>query len=262
MGSARAFMWLLTLCAAIGCKKDSPHSSTNTEPQGSFLNEPAGVPPKALDATHVQLVVRTAEDPNKVKALLTQFSDKGEVTEFKNDDASVTKTFPMPRFVFTYRAPKLLDPEIAAKAVTATARGNFVLWYPSQQIRTRLSHGVANVWRGLTRMRDALSQQKLGGTPVFYLGAVAHVDLPLLGGKTPRGFSAIVSKTNSGLPDPLFTSPDGTKVAYLVPSKTNILDGGLSDPVESLMPIIRQGGKAWLLIALPLAQKRRSEQLP
>ena len=111
-------------------------------------------------------------------------------------------------------------------------------------------------------MREELSGEgfKLGGTPVLLLGAIATLDVPLLSGRVPAGFRGVVGR-NFRIPsgkkmvlkdkvtNALFESPFGTEVVYLVPERSNVMEGALNEPVESLMPLIRQGAEAWLLIS-------------
>ena len=200
-------------------------------------------------------------------------------------------TLPAPALRARFPGPEALRREELLSLVPGGARGNLVLWFPAAEIRKRLvGGGVAGLWRGVTRFRDGLpgAGPQLGGTPVFIMGAIPALDAPLLGGAPPVGFSAIVSAdawlgpagereerlslarelgeappAAADLPDAwkaLFRAPDGTDVVWLVPSSTDVMGGAVDAAVDSLAPLVKQGAKAWLLLALPLGEERKPER--
>lgn len=171
------------------------------------------------------------------------------------------------------------------------ARGYLILWYPLLAVRKRLvGGGRAGVWRGITRLRELLNGTgpPLGGTPVFIRAAVAAVDAQSYQSKPPDGFRSIVG-LDSYLPDGSepragiirglggaarptrgealpeawrvrFQSPEGAPIAWLVPENTGALESGFDVAVEALVPLVKRGGKAWILIALPLAEEHKPER--
>ena len=176
--------------------------------------------------------------------------------------------------------------------VQAGARGHLVLWYPVTQLRERLLDGRAGVWRGITRLREELCEggPALGGTPVLLAGAVAELDRPKESEGLPSGFTRLLAidrwlglegeraervrtlgQVGKGAERPalsdlpvvwrrLFTGPSQGNVVFLVPSSPNVMERAFDDAVEGLMPIVREGGQAWLLIGLPLAQEHKPER--
>ena len=179
--------------------------------------------------------------------------------------------------------------------VKAGARGNLVLWYPVKTLRKRLTGGGrAGVWRGITRLRESLPGKgpKLGGTPVLIRAAVTQLDARLVEDALIPGFRSridldvwvhpkdesrrreLLAKLGPAAPTPpsaaprdlpeawrsQFRAPDGTPVVWLIPKETNVMSDALDQAVEGLMPVIKQGGKAWILIALPLAEEYKPER--
>ncbi len=179
--------------------------------------------------------------------------------------------------------------------VAQGARGNLILWFDVMAMRSRLTGGgVTGAWRGITRLRDDIPGEgpKLGGTPVLRGAAIAALDVPLLPEPLPSPFRALVtedaclgpkrehearrSRVGKAGPDAkvptleslpvawrgAFEAPDGTRVAWLLPASTDALAGALDATTEALVPVLKQGGKAWVLVALPLAEEYLPEGSP
>lgn len=326
---------LAALCSALllhGCPRDDgpaePGAATGPEEQGTFLNEPSGVPPAPFLPEQLEIQLRAALDPAAAATAVGALTGVGGVSTTDNptsraflqryaawyspigdllryrDAVQADAELPalsggapaLPLTVPIIRAPftsptALLVPEIITLTKTGV-RGNLVLWYPLMVVRERLLDGHAGLWRGITRMREELpgGEPRLGGTPVLMAGAVAALDVQLFDGRVPAGFQHIVTRRAwlgppaehperrklmqearlataepplTALPEgwqALFKAPDGTPVAYLVPESTAVMDPSFDKVVESLVPVVQQGGKAWLLIALPLAQERKPER--
>lgn len=314
-------LMMLAGCPQNEAQREGQPTEPQPEQQGSFLNEPSGVPPEPLQPEQVEVRLIAASDPAVTEAAAKALS--GNLTVWGSEDVS--------DFLYRYRiyyAPTeqleayarakrtgTPQPELAAVApdigiplpvvrmaykgmedvqrqdllalVKQGARGNLVLWYPLMEVRNRLMDGRAGLWRGITRMREGLpgTGPLLGGTPRFLLAAIASLDQPLLKNQPIAPLSApldVESFFNAsaerkavfselGTPHPnqadlpkawrdLFKSPKGTPVAYLIPKHPDVMHPSFDVVVEGLVNVVNQGGQAWLLISLPLAQERKPER--
>jgi hypothetical protein len=257
---------LVLVLILVGCNKktaelESESTGASSANGGGFLDEPAGLPPSVLAPAFIEVHLRAATDLAAARAGLLALSGVASVsTEAPTEDvaALVAQKVPAPVLRARYDSPDAVRQQQLLKLVDSGVRGNLVLWYPLMQIRERLNDGVTGVWRGITRMREELPTDgaRLGGTPVLLMAAVTALDVALLEGGAPAGYSAIVQGKGD-----LFRGPDGTHMAWLVPRGRAIVDSSFDTAVESLVPLVKQGGKAWLLIGLPLAEERKPERL-
>ncbi|MFT5430699.1 MAG: hypothetical protein ACI9OJ_001375 [Myxococcota bacterium] len=316
---------------ASGCNKPETKESPIPGPEqyGTFLDEPADVPPDPLVPEQVEIRLRVADPLADVVARATErfgaeslwLADDAEVAAFLNKnrawyapldqlkaattagpDALKTLAPVSPLLALAMPPIRIPIPEFGAlkrqdalALRTVGGRGNLVLWFPVMTMRQRLTDGgTTGMWRGITRLRDQLAGEgpKVGGTPVFLLAAIGARDVPLLDARFPSGYDAVVTrndwlgsgaelarrktlffeattKMDSPKPKPptlgdlpkawtrLFTAPNGAAVAYLVPKQNNAASVKFQNAVEALVPLVRQGGEAWILIGLPLAQKHK-----
>jgi len=252
-----------------GCREEQQQKAPNItqgtgpEEKGRFLNEPAGTPPDPFVPQWAELHIRTALDAAAVKAQLGAIA--GGTRLWAADDAGAKVALPAPVLRLGFGAPRAIQQDQIAALNTGKVRGNLVLWYPLMQVRERLNDGRAGVWRGITRLREELPTKggRLGGTPVLFLAAISALDVTLLDGEVPKGYERVV--TADAWPTPagkaLFTAFDDTPVAYLVPKSRQVIEASFDSAVESLVPLVKQGGQAWILLALPLAEERKPERL-
>ena len=188
------------------------------------------------------------------------------------------------RALCVLRKPAAIRREQLLALRAAKGRGSLVYWYPVMEVRQRLiDGGLAGLWHGILRVRDDVpgTGRLLGGTPRLWMAAVAAIDLPALGKPLSPAFKSALTEdvflgptANRPLraellralkapPPPVaatlpaawrdyFRAPDGTRLAYLVPARHNVMDGALDPVVEALAGLVKQGGVAWVLIELPL----------
>ena len=240
----RSLVFGCLVLASAGCKDPSTSpaagapAAPQVEEQGSFLNEPAGVPPDVLTPERVQIRIVAATDRDKVRVALKQLSGgkAGTIVEVGSEL----------RMEIGGLKDAHQDELVALR--NSGARGNLVLWYPLKTIRKRLLDGRAGVWRGIVRARNTMPTRdgiRLGGTPVFLAGVLPKVDAALLGSGPPPGFTRVA---------------DEGEHTVLTPRSPSVMDGGFDEAVEALTPIMKQGGDVWLLIALPLAEEHKPER--
>ncbi len=223
------------------------------------------MPPAALPPAHIELHVGAATDPTALRTQLSALTAGAGVWPAEGAaDVAALSALRVPAPILRTRFDGGLQQDELVALLKGGVRGNVVLWYPLMDVRERLNDGRAGVWRGITRLREELPTKgaRLGGTPVLHLGVVAALDAPMLQQKIPAGYTAVIRREDWDSPHSasLFTAPDGSAVAWLLPKSGVVIEGTFDQAVESLVPVVKQGGKAWLLIALPLAEERKPER--
>ena len=133
-------------------------------------------------------------------------------------------------------------------------------------------------------MRDSLGGdgENLGGTPVFQWAVVSQTDAQLIGSQIPSPFSRRLTvdsfrpapnSERDGLielmrgvpPRPrvnalpaawraLLSGPNQRSMVWFQPKNVSVADRQLSDAIESLVPLARQGATVWVVLGLPLSQ--------
>ena len=68
----------------------------------------------------------------------------------------------------------------------------------------------------------------------------------------PGGFTAVQTGDSA-----FFKTPEGAPIVRLVARRRDVPGGALDAPVESLYKVVKQGGRAWLLLSLSLAQEHK-----